>query len=221
MESPNQVTLSLFGTGASAVVAFADLLAAEGEKRGLIGPQEAERIWSRHIVNSAALLPFLPKRGTVIDVGSGAGLPGLVIAAARPDLEVTLVEPMERRCEWLAEAAEEIGLDNVSIVRDRSENIGKKIRADAVTARAVAAMPKLLRLTSKMIAPGGRLLALKGRRAYEEVDEAADELSADTWLRRYTRSSRSWMGKQPMLWSANALSKHTLTCTLASVGTAN
>ena len=176
MESPNQVSLSLFGTGASAVVAFADLLAAEGERRGLIGPQEAERIWSRHIVNSAALLPFLPRRGTVIDVGSGAGLPGLVIAAARPDLEVTLVEPMERRCEWLAEAAEEIGLDNVSIVRDRSENIGKKIRADVVTARAVAAMPKLLRLTSKMIAPGGRLLALKGRRAYEEVNEAADEL---------------------------------------------
>ena len=127
-------------------------------------------------MNSAALLPFLPKRGTVIDVVSGAGLPGLVIAAARPDLEVTLVEPMERRCEWLAEAAEEIGLDNVSIVRDRSENIGKKIRADVVTARAVAAMPKLLRLASKMIAPGGRLLALKGRRAYEEVDEAADEL---------------------------------------------
>ena len=176
MEVPSNTVLSLFGTGASAVEAFADLLAVEGEKRGLIGPSEAERIWSRHIVNSAALLPFLPKRGTVIDVGSGAGLPGLVIAAARPDLDVTLVEPMERRCEWLAEAAEEVGLDNVTIIRDRSENIGKKIRADVVTARAVAALPKLLRLTSKMIAPGGRLLALKGRRAYEGVDEAALEL---------------------------------------------
>ena len=97
MEVPSNTVLSLFGTGASAVEAFADLLAVEGEKRGLIGPSEAERIWSRHIVNSAALLPFLPKRGTVIDVGSGAGLPGLVIAAARPDLDVTLVEPMERR----------------------------------------------------------------------------------------------------------------------------
>ena len=221
MESPNQVTLSLFGTGAPAVVAFADLLAAEGEKRGLIGPQEAERIWSRHIVNSAALLPFLPKRGTVIDVGSGAGLPGLVIAAARPDLEVTLVEPMERRCEWLAEAAEEIGLDNVSIVRDRSENIGKKIRADVVTARAVAAMPKLLRLTSKMIAPVCVSWHLKGGAHMRKSMRLLMNLSADTWLRRYTRSSRFSMGKQPMLWSANALSKHTLTCTLASVGTAN
>lgn len=175
-EQPSPVVLSLFGTSASTVEAYANLLSLEGEKRGLIGPKEAERIWSRHIVNSAALLGFLPRRGTVIDVGSGAGLPGLVIAAARPDLEVTLVEPMERRCEWLAYASEEIGLDNVLIVRDRSENLGKKIRADVVTARAVAALPKLLRLTSKMIAPGGRLLALKGQRVYEEVEDAALEL---------------------------------------------
>lgn len=175
-EQPSPVVLSLFGTSASTVEAYANLLALEGEKRGLIGPKEAQRIWSRHIVNSAALLGFLPRKGSVIDVGSGAGLPGLVIAAARPDLEVTLVEPMERRCEWLAYASEEIGLDNVLIVRDRSENLGKKIRADVVTARAVAALPKLLRLTSKMIAPGGRLLALKGQRVYEEVEDAALEL---------------------------------------------
>ena len=175
-EQPTPVVLSLFGTSASTVEAYANLLALEGEKRGLIGPKEAERIWSRHIVNSAALLSFLPRKGSVIDVGSGAGLPGLVIAAARPDLEVTHVEPMERRCEWLAYASEEIGLDNVMIVRDRSENLGKKIRADVVTARAVAAHPKLLRLTSKMIAPGGRLLALKGQRVYEEVEDAALEL---------------------------------------------
>lgn len=175
-EQPTPVVLSLFGTSASTVEAYANLLALEGEKRGLIGPKEAERIWSRHIVNSAALLSFLPRKGSVIDVGSGAGLPGLVIAAARPDLEVTLVEPMERRCEWLAYASEEIGLDNVVIVRDRSENLGKNIRADVVTARAVAALPKLLRLTSKMIAPGGRLLALKGQRVYEEVEDAASEL---------------------------------------------
>lgn len=175
-ETPSPVVLSLFGSTASTVEIFAELLEVEGEKRGLIGPKEAERIWSRHIVNSAALLEFLPSRGTVIDVGSGAGLPGLVIAAARPDLDVTLVEPMERRCEWLAYAADEIGLDNVSIVRDRSENLGRKLRGDVVTARAVAALPKLLRLTSKMIAPGGRLLALKGRRAYEEVDASALEL---------------------------------------------
>lgn len=175
-ETPSPLVLSLFGTSASTVQLFAELLELEGEKRGLIGPKESERIWSRHIVNSAALLGFLPPKGTVVDVGSGAGLPGLVIAAARPDLDVTLVEPMERRCEWLAYAADEIGLDNVSIVRDRSENLGRKLRADVVTARAVAALPKLLRLTSKMIAPGGRLLALKGRRAYEEVKDSSLEL---------------------------------------------
>lgn len=175
-EKPSPIVLSLFGSSASTIEAYADLLAIEGEKRGLIGPQETERLWSRHIVNSAALLPFLPKRGTVIDVGSGAGLPGLVIAAARPHLDVTLVEPMERRCEWLAEVSEELGLDNVEIIRARSQDLGRKIRADVVTARAVAALPKLLRLTSKMIAPGGRLLALKGRRAEEEVLEAHEEL---------------------------------------------
>ena len=175
-EKPSPTVLSLFGSSASTIEAYADLLAVEGEKRGLIGPQETERLWSRHIVNSAALLPFLPKRGTVIDVGSGAGLPGLVIAAARPHLDVTLVEPMERRCEWLAEVSEELGLDNVEIIRARSQDLGRKIRADVVTARAVAALPKLLRLTSKMIAPGGRLLALKGRRAEEEVLEAHEEL---------------------------------------------
>lgn len=176
MEQPTPIVLSLFGTSASTVEAFAQLLAAEGETRGLIGPREAERIWSRHIVNSAALLPFLPQKGSVIDVGSGAGLPGLVIAAARPDLEVTLIEPMERRCEWLLEASETIGLDNVQIVRDRAENLGRTLKADVVTARAVAALPKLLRLTSKLITPKGRILALKGRRAYEEVASAADEL---------------------------------------------
>lgn len=99
-----------------------------------------------------------------------------MIAAARPHLDVTLVEPMERRCEWLAEVSEELGLDNVEIIRARSQDLGRKIRADVVTARAVAALPKLLRLTSKMIAPGGRLLALKGRRAEEEVLEAHEEL---------------------------------------------
>lgn len=175
-EEPSEVVASLFGPTFAAVEAYAQMLAELGEERGLIGPQEAERIWSRHIVNCAALLPFLPTRGTVIDVGSGAGLPGLVIAAARPDLEVTLVEAMERRCEWLAEVSEAIGLDNVSIVNARSETLGRKLRADVVTARAVAGLDKLIRLTSKMIAPGGKLLALKGRRVFDEVEKARPEL---------------------------------------------
>lgn len=167
---------SLFRTGFPAVERYAEMLVESGEERGLIGPRENERIWSRHIVNCAALLTFLPERGTVLDIGSGAGLPGIVISCARPDLDVTLVEPMERRCEWLAEVVEELGLDNVEIVCDRAENLRGKLRADAVTARAVASLDKLIRLSSKLIAPNGRLLALKGRRAQDEVANAANEL---------------------------------------------
>lgn len=166
----------LFGPTFSAVEFFAQKLYNEGEERGLIGPRELSRIWSRHIVNCAALFPYLPARGSLIDVGSGAGLPGLVIAIARPDLDIYLVEAMEKRCAWLAEVCDELGLDNVEIINARSEDLGRKIRADVVTARAVAGMDKLIRLTSKMIAPRGCLLALKGQRAYEETEKAGHEL---------------------------------------------
>ncbi len=176
LEQPNELTKALFGPSFGAVSVYADMLAEEGELRGLIGPREIGRIWSRHIVNSAALLPFLPKKGSVIDVGSGAGLPGIVLAVSRPDLQFYLVEPMERRCEWLSEVASEIGLDNVEIVNARAEDLGRSLRADAVTSRAVAALDKLIRLSSKLIAPRGRLLALKGQRASLEVEKAAKEL---------------------------------------------
>ena len=184
MSSPTPLALSLFRSGADNIQAYASKLGAEGAARGLIGPRETERIWSRHIINSAALLPFLPPEGTVIDVGSGAGLPGLVIAIARPDLEVTLVEPMERRCVWLEEVIGELGLQNARVVRARSDELPKGTVADAVTARAVAALPKLLRITHSLVAPGGSLLALKGRRAYEEVAAAEKE------LRRYGFKAR-------------------------------
>lgn len=166
----------LFGFTFGAVEEYARMLSEEGELRGLIGPKEVDRVWSRHIVNCAALLPFLPKRGTVMDVGSGAGLPGIVLAIARPDLEFRLVEIMERRCEWLVEVMERLGLDNVEVIRERSENLKRADRVDVVTARAVAPLDKLLRITSKLIAPGGQLLALKGRRAYEEAEKAEMEL---------------------------------------------
>lgn len=175
-ETPSDLVLSSFGPNRDNVIQFANMLADEGELRGLIGPRESERLWSRHIVNCGALLPFLPTRGTVVDVGSGAGLPGLVIACARPDLSVKLVEPMERRCEWLQYAVDQIGLSNVEVIRARSESLGRSVRADVVTARAVAGLGKLLRLTSKLIAPGGALLALKGQRAYQEIEEAGSEL---------------------------------------------
>lgn len=176
LEVPNDLVRVLFGPNFGSVEAYAQMLAQEGELRGLIGPREVERLWSRHLVNSAALLQFLPATGSVIDVGSGAGLPGIVLACVRPDLQFYLVEPMERRCQWLTEVVEELGLDNVEVVNARAEELGRTLRADVVTARAVAGLDKLIRLTSKLIAPGGQLLALKGRRAGEEIGKAAKEL---------------------------------------------
>ncbi|MDY3678800.1 MAG: 16S rRNA (guanine(527)-N(7))-methyltransferase RsmG [Actinomyces urogenitalis] len=160
----------MFGVAFSAAEHFADMLVAEGELRGLVGPRELPRLWSRHIVNSAAVVPFLPRRGSVADVGSGAGFPGIVVALMRPDIEVTLIETMERRVEWLELVVAELDLDNVTIRRARAEEI--KDRYDAVTARAVANLSKLVRLTSGLLRPGGSLLALKGAKAQQEVDDA-------------------------------------------------
>lgn len=175
-EEPTEAVREYFGTSFSALEHLVDMLLDEGEMRGLIGPREAGRLWSRHIVNSAAVLDFLPKRGQVLDVGSGAGFPGLVVAICQPSLDVHLAEPMERRCEWLADAIDELGLDNVTIHQARAEDLRGKGRADVVTARAVAKMSKLVRMTSKLIAPHGQLVALKGRRAALEVEDARNEL---------------------------------------------
>lgn len=175
-EIPSQMVQDFFGPAYSALSVFADKLFVEGEQRGLIGPRERDRIWSRHIVNCAALLPYLPSRGSVIDVGSGAGLPGLVIAAVRPDLEITLIDAMEKRCQWLEECAAEMGLANVTVIHGRSDSLGQDLKAGAVTARAVANMSKLIRITARLIAPGGALLALKGRRVYDELEAARPEL---------------------------------------------
>ncbi|WP_229118352.1 16S rRNA (guanine(527)-N(7))-methyltransferase RsmG [Actinomyces israelii] len=160
----------LFGLAFAGAERFAEMLGAEGELRGLVGPRELPRLWTRHIVNSAALTPFLPRRGTVVDVGSGAGFPGVVVALLRPDLEVTLIETMERRVEWLTYVVSELDLDNVTVHRARAEEV--RDRFDAVTARAVANLTKLVRLTAPLLRQGGRLLALKGAKAEEEVEAA-------------------------------------------------
>lgn len=164
-----------FGDRYPAVRAFRDLLLAEGERRGLIGPREGARLWERHLLNSAAVVPFLPA-GDVIDVGSGAGLPGLVIAAMLPEREVVLVETMERRAQWLAEAAERLDLARVRVIRARAETLHGTETAAAVTARAVAPLPKLARWCEPLLAPGGAMLLLKGRTAAEEVASAASAL---------------------------------------------
>ncbi|WP_240645747.1 16S rRNA (guanine(527)-N(7))-methyltransferase RsmG [Georgenia sp. SYP-B2076] len=172
MERPTDAMRELFGLAWAPVEHFAQMLAEEGELRGLIGPHELPRLWTRHLVNSAALAPFLPEDATVADVGSGAGFPGLVLAMMRPDLEMHLIEPMERRTVWLADVVDEVDLDNVVLHHARAEELHKKATFDVVTARAVAAMDKLARWSVPLVRPGGALVALKGRRAAEEVEEA-------------------------------------------------
>lgn len=161
------------GAGFERVATFADALVAEGVLRGLIGPRELPRLWERHLLNSAALLPYLPAAGTVVDVGSGAGLPGVVIACARPDLDVVLVEPMERRALWLTEVAASLGLTSVEVVQRRAEELHGRLEADVVTARAVAPLDRLMTWCFPLVREAGVLLAMKGSRAQDEVDEAA------------------------------------------------
>lgn len=149
------------------------LLVAEGELRGLLGPREMPRLWERHLLNSAAVAPFIPDDALVADVGSGAGLPGVVIAAMKPNARVVLVEPMERRVTWLHDVVEHTGLTNVEIRRARAQELDGVLEADVVTARAVAALDKLFRWTVPLLRDGGTVLALKGARAAEELAAAA------------------------------------------------
>lgn len=166
----------LLGLGFSGAAVFGEMLAAEGELRGVIGPRELPRLWTRHVLNSAAVAPFLSQAGAVADVGSGAGLPGIVLALMRPDLEFHLIEPMERRVAWLSEVVDELDLDNITVHQVRAEELHGRLRFEAVTARAVAAMKKLAPITLPLIAPGGTLLAQKGQRAETELADAAATL---------------------------------------------
>lgn len=177
-ERPTEEVRRFFGPAFADVEEYVRMLEEEGEIRGLVGPREMPRLWSRHAVNAAAVLDFLPRSGQVLDIGSGAGLPGVIIAICRPDLDVHLAEPMQRRCDWLSDVVENLALDNVTIHQARAEELRGKGQADVVTARAVANMSKLVRMTTKLIAPGGRLVALKGRRAAIEIEEAAKELKS-------------------------------------------
>lgn len=171
-ESLGPTTLrEFFGERFDVVADYAELLASEGETRGLIGPREVDRLWERHILNSAAVVPFLGE-GRIVDVGSGAGLPGLVIAAMLPAREVILVEPMERRVAWLEEAASKVGLSNVVVVRGRAEEVKDKVTADVLTARAVASIDKLVKWCLPLLGPGGHMAFLKGRSAADEIDRA-------------------------------------------------
>ncbi|ALX06313.1 16S rRNA methyltransferase [Aeromicrobium erythreum] len=149
---------------------YAAILANEGVERGMIGPREVPRLWDRHLVNSGVVVPRLPAGATVADVGSGAGLPGLVWAIARPDLQVTLIEPLLRRTTFLQEVVDELELINVEVLRARAEDVDRQF--EVVTARAVAALEKLAKWCMPLVAPGGVLLALKGQSAADEVKDA-------------------------------------------------
>jgi 16S rRNA (guanine527-N7)-methyltransferase len=144
--------------------AFAQFLTTAGIERGLIGPREGERIWERHIFNCLPVTRLLPQNASLFDIGSGAGLPGIVIALARPDLKVTLIEPLERRVEFLKEATEGLGIE---VIRGRAQDMKKS--ADYVTARAVAPLEKLKKISWHMVKTGGALLAMKGESAAAEM----------------------------------------------------
>jgi 16S rRNA (guanine527-N7)-methyltransferase len=153
------------------------ILKREGDTRGLLGPRELEIVWDRHILNCLTLVELIPLNSTVADIGSGAGLPGIVLAIARPDLAVTLVEPTLRRVEFLNETKAELNLENLSIIQGRAEDLIKGKRFEIVTARAVAPMKKLLNLCLPLLKPGGYLLALKGEKANIELTEALEQIS--------------------------------------------
>ena len=169
------VAAEVFGARLAMAEAFTALLSDSGVSHGLVGPREVPRLWERHVLNCAVVQEAIPADVRLIDVGSGAGLPGLALAIARPDLDVHLVEPMLRRTTWLADAVTSLGLDNVTVHRGRAEQFWGEFAAPVVTARAVARLSELARWCLPLLEPHGTLLALKGASAPEEL---ADDLDA-------------------------------------------
>lgn len=172
IEPEPAVAAELFGDRIELARRFTKDLARHGEELGLIGPLEIPRLWTRHILNSALLAPLI-KPGRVGDIGSGAGLPGLVLAIARPDAQFILIEPMERRVDWLRREAASLGLENVEVVRARAEDAKLSPWLDQATARAVSALSKLIPLTVPLVRSGGELLLLKGASVEKELEAAA------------------------------------------------
>ncbi|MCW4466627.1 16S rRNA (guanine(527)-N(7))-methyltransferase RsmG [Glutamicibacter sp. MNS18] len=163
----------IFGDRLELAKRYVEHLATSGIERGLLGPREVPRLWSRHVLNCAVIESLMGQDAEVADIGSGAGLPGLCLAIARPDLKLTLIEPLERRCIWLSEVIDDLELQNVTVMRGRAEQMVDVVNADYVTARAVSALSNLAGLTIPLLHGNGELIAIKGRSAAEEVTKAA------------------------------------------------
>ena len=172
VEAEPSTAAPLFGDRIEVARQYTADLARRGEELGLIGPLEVPRLWSRHILNCALVAPLL-RPGRTGDVGSGAGLPGLVLAIARPDVHLVLIEPMERRVEWLIAEAADLGLDNVTVIRARSEETRLDVPLDQLTARAVSSLSKLIPSTAPLVRSGGEMLFMKGSRVQDEIEAAA------------------------------------------------
>ena len=162
--------VEIFGAGIDKARAYAAALVRDGDELGLLGPREMPKLWTRHILNSAVVAELVEPGKKVADVGSGAGLPGIPMAIAQPEATFVLIEPMERRSKWLQEQVDALGLTNVRVHRARAEEVGEAF--DIVTARAVSALPKLLRMTVPLTRDGGEIIALKGSKAADEIEES-------------------------------------------------
>lgn len=185
LPAPPQAAVDLFGPALPVVQRYGEFLAGAGVVRGLIGPREVERLWERHLMNCAAVAELVPSSAHVVDVGSGGGLPGVVLAAIRPDLRVTLLEPLVRRTVFLEECLDALLLENAEVLRGRAEDWAGRIGADVVTARAVAPMERLVGWCLPLLRPGGRMLALKGDTAAEELAAVAPglaQIGARSWV---------------------------------------
>ena len=169
MPPPPPEAATLFGERLEAATAYAGWLGGAGTERGLLGPRESSRLWERHLLNCAVVGEAVPAGVTVADLGSGAGLPGIPLALARPDLQVTLVEPLLRRAVFLTEVVEALGLSGVQVVRSRGEELHGRRTFEVVTSRAVAPLEKLLTWSVPLVTPGGSVVAMKGASAAEEV----------------------------------------------------
>ena len=176
--APPPAAAAVFGDRLAAAERYVELLAGPGQAQGVIGPRELPRLWDRHVLNSAAVGEVLPADATVVDVGSGAGLPGVPLALARPDLTITLLEPMARRVAWLERVVDELGLA-VTVVRGRAEERETRRRCgecDVATARAVAPMGRLAAWALPLVRPGGILAAMKGASAETEIERDLKEI---------------------------------------------